>query len=160
MKRCRKIQRVIGGGGRRQACWFVAWETSRDAVWNAACQQNQSVTTHEHTDFYSLWVSGWPRPMICTNGVWRLSAACLQFRLHQSDLMKLSMVLLAWLCVFAGNAASPANTQQIKNSACLLSLQPLHCSMIHLDNSREETAGTTLNARLCCCSMFTSLHTW
>lgn len=98
--------------------------------------------------------------------LWSAQTACGDSPLHVFNSASISLIWWScrWFyyhgCVFAGDTASPANTQQMKNSACLLSLQPLDCSVIHLDNSREETAGTTLNARLCCCTMFTSLHTW
>lgn len=158
MKRSRK--RVIGGGERR-ACWFVAWETSRDAVWNAACQQIQSVSHDTWTHRFLQSVRFW---MTTPYDLHKQRVETLRCMSSIPPIISLLWWSCRWFyyhgCVFAGNTASPANTQQIKNSACLLSLQPLDCSMIHLDNSREETAGTTLNARLCCCSMFTSLHTW
>lgn len=77
MKRCRKIQGVTGG---RRACWFVAWEQAvvlfeRQLV-DGFDMNTQILTVCEFLDRYGLWSA---------------ETACVEYCLHQSDLMKLSM---------------------------------------------------------------------
>lgn len=158
MKRCRKIQKVIVGGGK--AGLLICCLGNKPPCCLKCSLSTDSVSHDTWTHRFLQSVSFWMTPS------YDLHTACGDSPLHVFNTASISLIWWScrWFyhhgCVFAGDTASPANTQQIKNSACLLSLQPLDCSMIHPDNSREETAGTTLNARLCCCTLFTSLHTW
>lgn len=130
--------------------------TSRDAVWRNLLTDSSShdAWTHIFSQSVRFWI-------VTCCGLRKQHVETLhcsvQYCLHQSDLMKLSMPHFTSV-YYHGWDSIPCKCTADKEFSVFALLQPWDCRMIHFDNSREETAGTTVNARLRCCTLFTSLH--
>lgn len=95
MKRCRKIQGVIGG---RRACWFVAWKQAvmlfeGQLINRFSHSRHMNTRTFTVCEFLHYHVL-----RLCAETARGNSTASVQYCFNQSDLMKLSMLYFILFC--------------------------------------------------------------